>query len=202
MCTDRGRVETERVVCAAGAWSGPVARMFGVDLPVQPLRRQILTTGPVPGLREDTPMTIDFASAFYFHNEGRFGSRGPGLLVGMSDPAETIGFRLGRDDGWLPRLTAAIERRAPALADVQVRSGWAGLYEMTPDHNGLVGEAADLPGFFYATGFSGHGLLLGPAVGEVVAALVRGEPPAVDVSDLDVARFAGASAPTPEKHVV
>lgn len=199
--TDRGRVETEQVVCAAGAWSGQVAAMFGVDLPVEPLRRQILTTGPVPGLREDTPMTIDFSTSFYFHNEGRF-AEGPGLLIGRSDPDETTGFRLGQDDAWLPGLTAAIERRAPALADVEVRSGWAGLYEMTPDHNGLIGEAADLPGFVYATGFSGHGFLLGPAVGEVVAALVLGDETPVDVSELDVRRFAAASAPQPEKHVV
>ncbi|WP_202977036.1 NAD(P)/FAD-dependent oxidoreductase [Ornithinimicrobium flavum] len=195
--TERGRVVTERVVCAAGAWSGQVAAWFGVDLPVEPLRRQILTTGPVPGRRDDTPMTIDFSSSFYFHNEGE------GLLVGMSDREETPGFRLARDDRWLTGLSAAVQRRAPALADVEVRSGWAGLYEMTPDHNGLIGVAAGVPGLAYATGFSGHGFLLGPAVGEVVAALVRGEQPPVDVSALDVSRFdTDAPPPVREKHIV
>lgn len=193
--TGAGRIETEQVVCAAGAWSGPVAGWFGVDLPVQPLRRQIVCTGPVAGRGDDTPMTIDFASSFYFHDEG------PGLLVGMSDPDETPGFKLGRDDEWLSGLTAAIERRAPALVDVELRTGWAGLYEMTPDHNGLVGVAADLPGFVYATGFSGHGFLMGPSVGEVVAALVRGDRPEIDVSALDVARFATGDI-RPEKHIV
>lgn len=193
--TDGGRVETERVVCAAGAWSGQVAGWFGVDLPVEPLRRQIVTTGPVPGRRPPTPFTIDFSSSFYFHDEG------PGLLVGMSDKTETVGFKLGRDDAWLGGLSEAIARRAPALADIEVRSGWAGLYEMTPDHNGLIGAAGALPGFVYATGFSGHGFLLGPAVGEVVAQLVRGETPTVDVSDLDVGRF-DLGATRPEKHIV
>lgn len=193
--TGAGRIETEQVVCAAGPWSGQVAGWFGVDLPVEPLRRQIVCTGPVPGRGDGTPMTIDFTSSFYFHDEG------PGLLVGMSDREETAGFKLGRDDAWLPGLAAAIERRAPALADVELRSGWAGLYEMTPDHNGLVGMAHALPGFAYATGFSGHGFLMGPAVGEVVAALVLGEEPPVDVSDLGVGRFADGGV-RPEKHIV
>lgn len=193
--TDVGRVETERVVCAAGAWSGQVAALFDVDLPVEPLRRQILCTGPVPGRGEATPMTIDFSSSFYFHDEG------PGLLVGMSDPHETVGFKTGREDSWLSGLGAAIERRAPALADAEVRTTWAGLYEMTPDHNGLVGVSEELPGFVYATGFSGHGFLMGPAVGEVVAALVRGEAPDIDVSTLGVGRFR-TGATIPEKHIV
>ena len=193
--TEGVRIETDQVVCAAGAWSGQVAGWFGVDLPVEPLRRQIVCTGPVPGRVPPTPFTIDFSSSFYFHDEG------PGLLVGMSDRDETPGFKLGRDDAWLGGLAAAIERRAPALADIEIRSGWAGLYEMTPDHNGLIGVAADVPGFTYATGFSGHGFLMGPSVGEVVAALVCGEAPVVDVSPLDVARFARGEV-TPEKHIV
>lgn len=196
--TAAGSVATERVVCAAGAWSAEVSGWFGVDLPVEPLRRQILTTGPVPGYAQgqgSTPFTIDYATSFYFHDEG------PGLLMGMSDPEETVGFKLGRDDAWLERLGAAIAHRAPALSDVELRSGWAGLYEMTPDHNALVGVAQDLPGFAYATGFSGHGFLMGPSVGEVVAALVRGEEPVVDVGALAVERFADG-IPEREKHIV
>ncbi|MDO5739997.1 MAG: FAD-binding oxidoreductase [Ornithinimicrobium sp.] len=194
--TRAGRIATEQVVCAAGAWSGGVAELFGVHLPVEPLRRQIVCTGPVPGRGDRaTPMTIDFSTSFYFHDEG------PGLLVGMSDPEETVGIKLGRDDGWLTGLAAAVERRAPRLAEAELRSGWAGLYEMTPDHNALIGIAADLPGFVYATGFSGHGFLMGPSVGEVASALVRGQSPVIDVTSLDVARFARGDH-QPEKHIV
>lgn len=192
--TSRGRIETDTVVCAAGAWSAAVGEMVGVDLPVVPLRRQILTTEPVPGLDPATPFTIDFSSSLYFHREG------PGLLLGMSDPDEAPGFSLARTDAWLPRLTAAIERRAPALADVGIASGWAGLYEMTPDHNALVGEAAGVSRFLYATGFSGHGFLMGPAIGEVMRDLVLGRPPVVDVSGLAVDRF--ASGVRPERNIV
>ncbi|SEQ47266.1 sarcosine oxidase subunit beta [Lentzea xinjiangensis] len=180
--TDRGAVSTGAVVCAAGAWSRSIGEMVGVDLPVSPLRRQVVCTAPMPGPPDRVvPFTIDFGSTFYFHREGR------GLLLGMSDPDETPGFKLDVSDAWLPRLTEAIGRRAPALLDVGVRTGWAGLYEMTPDHNALIGSAGR---FFYATGFSGHGFLQGPAVGEVVRDLVLDREPFVDVSALDAARFA------------
>jgi sarcosine oxidase subunit beta len=193
--TEAGDIRTDTVVCAAGAWSAEVGAWAGVDLPVTPLRRQILVTEPVPGLDPHTPFTIDFDSSFYFHREGR------GLLVGMSDPDETPGFALTRSDAWLPRLGAAIERRAPAIADVGIAAGWAGLYEMTPDHNALIGRADDVQNFLYATGFSGHGFLMGPAVGEVVRDLYLGEEPFVDVSGLTAARFAGADV-RPELNIV
>jgi sarcosine oxidase, subunit beta len=193
--TAAGTIRTDTVVCAAGAWSAQVGAWAGVDLPVTPLRRQILVTEPVPGLAPDTPFTIDFESSFYFHGEGE------GLLLGMSDPDETPGFTLGRSDAWLPALGAAIERRAPALAEVGIASGWAGLYEMTPDHNALIGRAEAVGGFLYATGFSGHGFLMGPAVGEVMADLHLGQESFVDVSGLGAGRFAEAAV-RPELNIV
>jgi sarcosine oxidase, subunit beta len=192
--TDDGRIATDTVVCAAGAWSAAVGEMVGVELPVVPLRRQILTTEPMPGLDPATPFTIDFATSLYFHREG------PGLLLGMSDPDEVPGFDVGRSDAWLPRLGDAIARRVPALADVGIASSWAGLYEMTPDHNALVGEASGVSRFLYATGFSGHGFLMGPAIGEVLRDLVLGRPPVVDVSGLSVDRF--GSGIRPELNIV
>ncbi|MDQ0584509.1 NAD(P)/FAD-dependent oxidoreductase [Streptomyces rishiriensis] len=189
--TTLGRITTDTVVCAAGAWSRAVGAMAGVELPVQPLRRQIAVTEPVPGLPPDLPMTIDFTSSLYFHGEG------PGLLVGMSDPDERPGFATDTHDRWIPRLAAAMERRAPALLDLRRTGGWAGLYEVTPDHNALIGEASSVSRFLYATGFSGHGFLQGPAVGEVVRDLILGRVPFVDVTPLSADRFA-ADAPRPE----
>jgi sarcosine oxidase subunit beta len=193
--TERGSIATDTVVCAAGAWSRALGAMVGVDLPVTPVRRQILTTEPMPGLDPRTPFTIDFASSFYFHGEGR------GLLLGMSDPHETPGFKLAQSDAWLPGLAACIQRRAPSLSDVGLGAGWAGLYEMTPDHNGLVGEAPGVSRFLYATGFSGHGFLMGPAVGEVMRDLYLGRTPVVDVGSLSAERFAGADL-RPELNIV
>ncbi|SFO49227.1 sarcosine oxidase subunit beta [Actinomadura madurae] len=183
--TSRGRVETPAVICAAGAWSAAVGRMAGVELPVEPLRRQIVFTEPMPGLPRPVPMTIDFTTSFYFHAEGE------GLMLGMSDPDERPGFLLNRSDAWLPRLTEAIGARAPRLLDVGLTGGWAGLYEVTPDHNALIGEEETVSRFLYATGFSGHGFLQGPAVGEVVRDLYLGREPFTDIAPLHAARFAG-----------
>jgi sarcosine oxidase, subunit beta len=190
--TDAGTVRTSTVVCAAGAWSAAVGEFAGVELPVRPLRRQILVTEPMPDLPPRLPFTIDFATSFYFHEEG------PGLLVGMSDPDEEFGFRLGTDDRWLGRLSEAVAHRAPRVAEAGVAHGWAGLYEITPDHNALVGNAGR---FFYATGFSGHGFLQSPAIGEVMRDLVLGRTPPIDVSGLDVRRFDGAEV-RPEHNCV
>jgi sarcosine oxidase subunit beta len=176
--------------------------MAGVDLPVTPLRRQILVTEPLPDavsavLPASMPMTIDAATTFYLHREG------PGVLLGMSWTGEEPGFREDRDDAWLPDLTEVIERRAPALLDVGIATGWAGLYEVTPDHNALLGEAATTAGgrFLYATGFSGHGFLQGPAVGEILRDLYLGREPFVDVTPLSAGRFAAGSL-RPERAIV
>jgi sarcosine oxidase subunit beta len=101
----------------------------------------------------------------------------------------------------LPRLGAAIERRAPALTEVGIAGGWAGLYEMTPDHNALVGRADTVANFLYATGFSGHGFLMGPAVGEVMRDLYLGAETFVDIGGLSAARFAGEGV-RPELNIV
>ena len=191
----RGAIRTSTVVCAAGAWSAAIGEMVGSPLPVVPYRRQILFTEPVPSLPPGLPMTIDFSTTFYFHGEGR------GLLLGMSDPDEPAGFDLTLTDAWLPRLTEAMAARAPAVLDMGIASGWAGLYEVTPDHNGLIGEDAGVSRFLYATGFSGHGFLQAPAVGEVIRDLVLGETPFVDVSPLSVDRFAADQA-RPEVNLV
>ncbi|WP_031469004.1 NAD(P)/FAD-dependent oxidoreductase [Sciscionella sediminilitoris] len=194
--TGQGTVEADTVICAAGAWSAGIGELAGVELPVRPVRRQVMFTEPMPDLAPVVPFTVDFASSFYFHREGR------GLLLGMSDPEQEPGFHLDYSEDWLPRLGAAIGTRAPALLDVGLTPGWAGLYEVTPDHNALIGRAAEPSNFLYATGFSGHGFLMGPAVGEVIRDLFLEKDPFVDVRPLDVRRFADGAAIRPETHIV
>jgi sarcosine oxidase subunit beta len=193
--TERGAIATDAVICTAGAWSRDVGAMVGVHLPVEPLRRQILTTAAMPGLDPHTPFTIDFSTSFYFHGEGQ------GLLLGMSDPHESPGFKLTVSDEWLAGLGDAIGRRAPDISEVGLCAGWAGLYEMTPDHNALIGEADGVSRFLYATGFSGHGFLMGPAVGEVMRDLYLGRTPVVDVGSLTASRF-DSSGLRPELNIV
>lgn len=194
--TDQGTITAGTVICTAGAWSAAIGDMAGVDLPVTPVRRQIMFTGPMPQLPPAVPFTIDFATSFYFHREGR------GLLIGMSDPDQEPGFLTGYSEDWLPRLGGAIEVRAPRLLDVGLTPGWAGLYEVTPDHNALIGRA-DLPSnFLYATGFSGHGFLQAPAVGEIMRDLCLERDPFVDVRPLSASRFTSGAFVRPETHIV
>jgi sarcosine oxidase subunit beta len=186
--TSHGTVRTSTVVCAAGAWSRAIGEMVGVDLPVHPLRRQILITEPLsPELEarfpQGMPFTIDAATTFYLHREG------PGVLLGMSYRDEQPGFHEAYSEDWYPDLVDAIERRCPDLLLVGIAHRWVGLYEVTPDHNALVGQSAALPGFLYAAGFSGHGFLQGPAIGEVIRDLYLGREPAIDVTSLSADRF-------------
>ena len=193
--TSHGSIRTGAVICAAGAWSRDCGGMVGVELPVSPLRRQILFTDAIAGLPDHLPMTIDFETSFYFHREG------PGLLMGMSDPHEQPGFSVETTEDWIPDLMDVVRRRAPRVADAGIRGGWAGLYEMTPDHNAIIGEAAEVSRFLYATGFSGHGFLQGPAVGEILRDMFLGRPTFVDVSPLGAERF-DAAARRPEYNIV
>ena len=158
------------MICAAGAWSRHAGALAGVELPVSPLRRQVLFTEPMDNLPKRIPLTIDFSSTFYFHGEG------PGLLFGMSDPTEDARLQPRDDRHWIPALLEAAERRAPRVAAAGIRGGWAGLYDMSPDHNAVIGEARDVTRFLYATGFSGHGFLQGPATGEILRDLVLRTP--------------------------
>jgi sarcosine oxidase subunit beta len=194
--TTAGTIETKTVVCAAGAWSRACGALAGVWLPVTPLRRQVLFTEAMPALPPRLPMTIDFTTRFYFHREG------PGVLMGMPAPDEQFGFEAGTSEEFIPALLDVAEHRAPALARVGIKGSWSGFYEMTPDHNALIGEAEGVSRFLYATGFSGHGFLQAPAVGEVVRDLVLKREPSVDIRPLSAERFAATGALRPEFNVV
>ncbi|TNM64355.1 FAD-binding oxidoreductase [Streptomyces sp. NP160] len=189
--TSAGTVRCEHVVVAAGAWSASVGRMAGADLPVEPVRRQIAFAAAPAGLRPATgqlPFTLDLSTTFYVHGSP------DGLLLGISDPAQVPGFRRDYDDSWVPAFEAAAAVVAPSLVGLPLHGGWAGLYENTPDHNALIGRSREVGGLVVATGFSGHGFLQAPAVGEVVRDLVLGREPELDVSGFPPERFAPTSA--------
>ena len=168
--TSKGPIACGTVVCCAGAWSREVAAMAGVELPVEGEKRWIWFSPEDGGLPERLPLTIDFSTSFYFHREG------PGIVFGGKEQT-------------LEEVAEAGLRRLPLLADLPVQTSWWGYYEMSPDHNALVGRAAEPEGFFYATGFSGHGFQQAPAVGEHVAELIAGREPTLDLSAFDVHAF-------------
>jgi sarcosine oxidase subunit beta len=181
--TTAGSVSTRVVVNAAGPWAGLIGRMAGVDIPITPLRRQMLTTTPLPELSPDFPFVIDFAQSLYFHREGQ------GLLTGMSNPAEKPGFDQAVDPDWeLVHLEAATAR-LPLLEKAGLAAHWAGLYEVTPDAHPIFG-GTPIKGFYLCAGFSGHGFMHGPVTGKLMSELLLdGRYHTVDVSMLDLDRF-------------
>jgi sarcosine oxidase, subunit beta len=181
---DGSRYVAPAVVCAAGAWSTQVGALAGVDLPIVALRRQIAFTAPVAPPATEVPFTIDYTTTAYFH-----GTEDGGVLLGWADPGQAPGFDRTVSDDWHEPLRSALRAFAPSLAGAELTGGWAGLYEMTPDCNAMIGEADAGFRFLYAAGFSGHGFLQSPAVGECVADLYLGRRPPIDVSPFDAARF-------------
>jgi len=180
--TSQGRIATDTVVCCAGIWSKEIGELAGVELPVEGVARSMWFTPQDGGLPARLPLTIDFSSGFYFHREG------PGLAFGGRERA-------------LEDVAEAAARRLPALAELPVQSSWWGWYDVSPDWNALVGEAAEPSRFLYATGFSGHGFQQAPAVGEHLAELVLGRTPTLDLSAFSAERFA-RGATRPETFVV
>ncbi len=182
--TTQGKVAAPVVVNAAGPWAGEVGRMAGVEVPIVPIRRQIVVTGPIPEVPPDFPFVIDFAQSLYFHREG------PGILTGMSNPNEPPGFDQSVDEEWeLVHLEAAM-KRMPILEKATLASHWAGLYEVTPDAHPILGRVPELEGFYIIGGFSGHGFMHGPACGLLLAEeILDGRAHTLDISSLSITRF-------------
>ncbi|HUQ17586.1 MAG TPA: FAD-binding oxidoreductase [Candidatus Saccharimonadales bacterium] len=182
-CGDR-QVACETVVDAAGAWAGQVAALAGVTVPIVPLRRQIFITNPVDGFDRDFPMTIEFSSGLYLHRDSG------GVLLGMADPLDPVGFDDRVNWEFLPEVVERGLARLPLLERATIKTGWAGFYEDTPDKHAILGRAPGLDGFVCAAGFSGHGLMHAPATGELIAEVICGLPPSIDIAPLRLARFA------------
>jgi sarcosine oxidase, subunit beta len=188
--TPDGTIETSCVVIAAGPWSGQVGALAGINLPIQPIRRQIAVTAAIPDLRSDFPFVIDFSRSLYFHREGN------GILTGMSNNNEPPGFDTRVDDDWRERHIEAAMERLPLLGDAEIAAEWAGLYEVTPDDQPILGRIPDVEGIVVCAGFSGHGLMHGPASGLLIAEEILDERArTIDIDSLRFGRFAaGISA--------
>jgi sarcosine oxidase subunit beta len=185
--TSRGPVSTPIVVNAAGAWAAEVALMAGAELPVEPLRRQLVPTEPFEGLPKRFPMVIDMSTGFHFRREGK------GILLAWNDPEETPGFKTDFDASFVEKILTRAASRVPCLADAAVnpRRGWAGLYEMTPDHHAIIGPAPNVKGLFFVNGFSGHGVMHSPASGRITSDLIlHGRSDLIDTTLIGLERFA------------
>jgi len=185
--TSRGEVQSRTVVNAAGAWAAEIARMAGIDLPVTPLRRMLIPTEPFDGVSHEIPMVIDMTNGFHFRPESR------GFLLAWNDPEETPGYKFHFEPDFIEKVLTRAADRVPCFENLAVnpKRAWAGLYEMSPDHHGIIGEFEELPGFYAANGFSGHGVMHAPATGKIVADLIMsgGTKVVTDVAALSPSRF-------------
>jgi sarcosine oxidase subunit beta len=166
--TTKGDYSAAKIVNAAGAWAASVAKMVGIELPVEPLRRMLVPTEPFDSFPHSAPMIIDMSNGFHFRPEAR------GFLLAWNDPEDTPGFKYDFVPDFIEKILIHAAARVPIFEEVAVnpKRAWAGLYEMTPDHHPVLGESDEVPGFYFANGFSGHGVMHAPATGKITADLV------------------------------
>ena len=186
-----GRLDAPVVVNAAGALAGRVATLAGLSVPVEPVR-QLLFRCTLPRVWPSRfPMVIDPGGVHWRHDDALAPGDPDRIILAFTKWDEPAGENLDCDDvRWETEFYPALIRRLPAAVDVSDVHGWAGHYEMTPDHNPVLGEHPSLGGFIFASGFSGHGLMMSPATGLVVSELVRlGESRTFDIAPFAVDRF-------------
>ena len=174
---------TPVVVNAGGPHAASIGEMADIKIPVKPLRRQIFVTAPFHVTNGLIPLTIDFHRGWYFRKEGN------GLLLsGPLDPEPS--FSLNVDYEAMAETSENAMYRVPALEKARIARGWAGLYEISPDHHAILGKVPEVEGLILANGLSGHGFQHSPAVGKVISELITdGEARTIDISPLSIERF-------------
>jgi len=194
--TNRATFSPGVIVVCAGAWSGELGRLAGVDIPVRPLRRMCFTTEPFDAIPHDAPMTIEMPSTFHVRPEGS------GFMLGTSDPHEPYSFNTAVNWEWLNTVVEDAVKRVPLFEQARIHHGWAGLYEISPDHNAILGPISEVENLLVATGFSGHGFMQSPATGMVISEFILdGQAHTIDVSDLGIERFQTGRL-NPEGHII
>ena len=166
--TEQGRIRTSIVVNACGALSPEVARLVNVHLPTHPHRHEICSTEPLkPWLH---PLVADLGDGLYFSQSIR------GEIVGgIGNERVPSGADQRSSERFLALYARSLTRACPRLGAVKVLRQWAGLYDISPDSNPIVGPVDTVDGFFLLSGFMGHGFMMAPVVGQRVAAhIARG----------------------------
>ncbi len=199
--TTQGTLACDNVVICAGAWARQIAATAGIDLPVEPQRRQIVWARAPKPLPENLPMVIDLSNGFHFRPARDFSFQEPDsaksifasheILFAFPDPEEPVSFSTEFDDAFLDKVGGIAAHRAPFLngSKIVYEKCRAGLYENSPDHHAILG-GCDVKGLYFANGFSGHGVMHSPATGRALAEIILdGEASFLDVSSLHIDRF-------------
>ena len=182
--TSRGDVSSPLVINCAGPYAGVIGKMAGAELPVLPVKRQIVTTGKLDFVKPSFPMVVDVKTGLYCHKESQ------GMLLGWADNSVKPSFDISLDPDYTDHILEIALERIPQLEQAEVGNEWTGLYEVTPDHHAIIGWEPSVEGMFHIAGFSGHGFMHAPAAGRVSAELIVGKKPLLDLSKLSPKRFA------------
>jgi sarcosine oxidase subunit beta len=150
------------VVNACGAWSPEIAKLVGVELPNKPHRHEICSTEPLkPWLK---PLVADLGSGLYFSQS----TRGE-IVGGIGQERVPAGLDQNSSFAFLGLYARALVATCPILGKVKVLRQWSGCYDITPDANPIVGQVEGVDDFFQASGFMGHGFMMAPIVGKLLA---------------------------------
>ena len=182
--TPKGDFEAPIVINATGPYSKLIGAMAGITIPIEPYRRQIVTSGELDFIPATMPMVVDVSSGLYCHKESK------GLLMGWADKDVPPGFDESQDPDYNDNILMKALDRIPQLETAEVANSWAGLYESTPDHHAIIGFHDEVRGFFTIGGFSGHGFMHAPGAGFIAAEIISGKSPSIDISRLSPGRFA------------
>lgn len=180
--TTKGKIETDYLINAAGPYSQFIAQMAGVEIPVYSKRHQILVTQPVKLIQD--PMVISLEHGFYCQQvpHGSF-------IMGFGDPNELRGTDITSSWSFMEEMAKKVIPVLPVLKDMKVVRQWAGLYNMTPDAQPILGNTEEVNNLYFAVGFSGHGFMLAPAVAKLTAQMLTNQKLDIDVSVLNLKRF-------------
>ena len=184
----QGVVAATWVVNAAGSDARQVAAVLGVDVPVEPYRRNLAFAPDPTGSRELIPMCVDLDTGVLIRKEAS-----GGYVIAYSNPNDPPSRELSVDPAFFEDLAERIGNRFPFLEELPIDPGqcWAGLYPETPDHHAIVGETPDVPRFLQCVGFGGHGVMHSPAAGRAIAEVVTlGRCETFDLHPLRLSRFA------------
>jgi glycine/D-amino acid oxidase-like deaminating enzyme len=187
--TDKGDIDAPLVALATGAWTRPLVRELGVDLPIETEYHEVVVLKNPPGMKPGGCACIDSITQTYFRSEGRdmtlvgafYGPRGP-------DPDA---YPQVAGEETVAAMVEAASRRVPALAEAGIVRAITGVYDMSPDARPLLGEVPGVAALHVLAGFSGMGFKISPAVGLTMSELILdGRSRTVDISDFRPARFA------------
>ena len=182
--TPRGRVAARRVVCAVGSWTPELARHVGVEVPTFPIRHEICSSEPLkPFLK---PMLAELTSGLYCSQSMR------GEIVGgVTIPGHASSHSMASSREFLATYARRLTRLLPILGDIKILRAWAGPYDGSPDGNPILDHPPELPDFFLACGFVGHGFMMAPVVGELYGEYLTGGPKHELFAQASLARFRG-----------